>query len=229
MLGGGEPGQDSGENMVSLLERSLENGFQLTESEGFSSVSDTKRQLKRRKTPDYRRINSYYKSTKQYWKERNRRKQVKELRYVHFLNQEEIAAKLGISVSTVKRDLKKVERFIRGQLNRATRLMREEWQRDYEKTIDGLSLGEQFDYLSKLMDEYKTIWRIRDYDRHVHKITIDLDYIKYDGYPRITHWPLHPTRNLVMPIILEIICVKNNRKEKMGSVTFSQVRRRSWW
>ncbi len=148
---------------------------------------------------------------------------------MQFLNQEEIAAKLGISVSTVKRDLQKVERYVKGNLNRAKRLMREEWHRDYEKALEGLSLREQFDYLSMLMDRYKKTWRIRNYDRHVHKITIDLDYMKYDGYPRITHWPLHPTRNLVMPIILEIICVKNDRKVKMGSVTFSQVRRRSWW
>ena len=225
----GGPGQDLDEKLVSLLKRSLENGFQLTESEDFSSVLDTKRQLKRKKTPDYRRINRYFKSTKQYWNERNRRKQVKELRYVQFLSQQEIAAKLGISVSTVKRDLKKVERYVRGNLNRAKRLMQEEWRQKYERAVEGLSLREHFDYLSKIWDEYRKVYHIRDYNRHVHKITINLDYMKYDGYPRITHWPLNPTRNLVLPIILKIICIKNDVEEEMGSVTFSEVRRRSWW
>jgi len=162
-----------------------------------------------------KRINRYFKSTKQYWKERNRRKQVKELRYFQFLSQEEIAAKLGINVSTVKRDLKKVERFVRGNLNRAKRLMDEKWHRDYEKAIEGLSLSEQFDYLSKLWEKYRKVYHSREYNRHVIKFFIDLDYIQHDGFPKIKMWPRH-SKDLTAPYIFKFICIKNGEKHELS-------------
>jgi len=215
MLEGGGPGQDSGEKMVSLLERSLNHGFQLEDNGTFSSVLDSKRHLKRKKTPSYRRINSYFKSTKQYWRERNRRKQVKELRYVEFLSQKEIAAKLGISVSTVKRDLKKVERSVRGQLNRAKRLMQEEWRIDYEKAIEGLNLGEQLDYLSKLWEKHRKTFYGREYNRHVIKFFINLDMIQYDGFPTINMWPRY-SRDLKLPYIFKFVCIKDGEKHELS-------------
>ena len=175
-----------------------------------------------------KRINRYFKSTKQYWKERNRRKQVKELRYVQFLSQEEIAAKLGINVSTVKRDLKKVERFVRGNLNRAKRLMDEKWHRDYEKAIEGLSLSEHFDYLSKLWDEYRKVYHSREYNRHVIKFFINLDMIQYDGFPTIKIWSNY-SRDLTLPYVIKFICVKDGEEHEMlGYITINKVRQGIW-
>ena len=189
MLDDGGPKKISDEEMVSLLKSTLENGFQLDKSDSFSSVLDKKRQLKHKKIPQYRRINTYFKSTKQYWKERNRRKQIMELAYVQFLNQKEIATKLGISVSTVKRDLRKVRRFIRGQTNRAIRIMREERHRAFEQAMEGLSLREQFDYLSMEMERYKKIWHNREYRRHYQIILIDMTQLDKYGIPKLTLIP----------------------------------------
>ena len=49
--------------------------FQDQENQGFSNVYCNSRRLKEQKGPKYRKINRYYKSKSQYWRERNRRKQ----------------------------------------------------------------------------------------------------------------------------------------------------------
>lgn len=211
------------------MKRSVDNGFQLDKSYTLSSACDTKRRVKQRKGPSYRKINTYFKSIKQYQKERNRRNEVMELAYVQFLNQKEIATKLGISVSTVKRDLRKVRRFIQGQTNRAIRAMHEERETAFRKGMEGLSLREQFDYLSAEMDRYKKIWQNREYNHHVIKFFINLDYIKYDGFPRLTVWPRGQVE-CTEPHILKFIYIKDGREYETGSVIIDRVQqRRSWF
>ena len=81
--------------------------FQDKENQCFSSVFGNSRRLKERKGPQYRKINRYYKSKSQYWKERNRRKKAWELSGQGY-NYTQIAEKLGVSEKTVQRDLKKI-------------------------------------------------------------------------------------------------------------------------
>jgi len=184
----GEPGQISEDKLASLLKMGLDNGFQLENNDKFSSVLNTKRQLKHKRIPEYRRIHTYFRSTKQYWKLRNRRKQITELAYVYFLSQKEIAAKLGVSLSTVKRDLKKVRRFIRGQTNRALRVMRDEWRQEREKCMEGLPLRERFDYLSLEMERYRKL-RPRAYRGHHSIFFIDMTQTDKYGIPKLTLLP----------------------------------------
>ena len=69
----------------------------------------------------------------------------------------------------------------------------------------------------------------REYDRHVIKFLIDLDYIQYDGFPRITKWPSY-SGSITMPLILKFICIKDGEKYEMSpAVTFDYVKRRSFW
>lgn len=181
--------QFSDEDLASLLKRTLENDFRLTESETFGSVLDKKRRLKRKKTPEYRRIKRYFKSIKQYWKERKRRKQVLHLWMVEFRSQKYMAEKLGVSVSTIKRDVAKLRRFVRGQTNRAIRTMKDEWRQKREQAIEGLSLRERFDYLSLELERQKKLWQQRGYRGHYTIFHIDMTQPGPYGLPKLTILP----------------------------------------
>jgi len=185
----GGPGQISDEELASLLKRGVSNGFQLDSSSLLSKDKCQKRQIKRRFTPVYRRINTYTKSIKQYKRERNRRKKVLYLRMVEFRSQKQIAEKLGVSVSTVKRDLRKMRRYVVGQNNRAIRLMRAERHRIFEEATEGLSLRERFDYLSLEMDRLREFWRRRGYRGHYTILHLDMTQTDKWGIPKLSVLP----------------------------------------
>lgn len=187
-------GQVSDDELASLLKRTLKSDFQLDRNEQFSSVLNKKRRLKRKKTPSYRKINAYFKSKKQYWKERNRRKEVRELYCVKFLTQKQIAAKLAVSVSTVKRDLKKVRRYIRGQTNKAIRAMNEERTRIQEQEMEELNLWERIEYLSQQWQKTVKLWQHRGYRGHYTILYLDFTEPLEYGLPKLTILP-RQTRN----------------------------------
>ena len=202
----GGPGHFSDEKIASLLKRDLINGFQLDENKAFSSVKAEKRPLKAKRTPEYRRIDRYFKSTRQYKKERNRRKKILHLWLVEFKSQKEIADKLGVSVSTVKRDQKKLRRYVTGQNNRAIRLMRDERHRAVEQAMEGLPLRERLDYLSLQIEKQKKFWRRRGYRGH-YKI-FHLDMTKADKYciPKLTILPRQTAnKTLAYPYKIRVV------------------------
>ena len=189
MLDEGGHAQTYDEKLASLLKRDSENGFQLTNSKTFGSVKAHKRQLKVKRTAKYRRINRYFKSTKQYKKERKRRKKILHLWLIEFRSQKEIADKLGVSVSTVKRDQKKLRRYVIGQNNRAINLMQEERHKAYEQAIEGLSTRECFDYLSLQLERQKKFWQTRGYRGHYTILHLDMTQADKYGIPKLTHLP----------------------------------------
>ncbi|MDH5634474.1 MAG: hypothetical protein OEY30_01465 [Candidatus Bathyarchaeota archaeon] len=94
--------------------------------------------MKRKKTPRYRLINRYSKSSRQYGKERARRKKTFELLGEGFTLQQ-IAEMLGVCEKTVSRDLKRTRRFHTGQVNRMIRLIEAERDAEYTKRYESLS------------------------------------------------------------------------------------------
>jgi Fic family protein len=103
------------EELALLAERNDSNGFQVKETANFNRLIANRRQLRRKKIPDYRKINVYFKSSKQYWKERNRRKQTLKM-FQEGKDLGEIARTLNVCNRTVLRDMKKLQVYITGKL-----------------------------------------------------------------------------------------------------------------
>lgn len=175
MLDKGEPGQNrNAEN--ERLRKLLDLGdFQQTNSEGFSSVLDTKGAV-------YRRINVYSKSTEQYWKERNRRKKVWQLSGEGF-TYKQIAEKLGVNEKTVQRDINKVRPYYIGRIRRAFRIMEEEYDRKFKEELEGKNLVQQLSILTQRVTRYKKLMQVRKYLRHTMFITFDLDAAVKGEFP----------------------------------------------
>jgi len=183
MLDNGEPGQNrNAEN--ERLRKLLDLGdFQQTNSEGFSSVLDTKGAV-------YRRINVYSKSTEQYWKERNRRKKVWQLSGEGF-TYKQIAEKLGVNEKTVQRDINKVRPYYIGRIRRALRIMEEERDRKFKEELEGKNLFQQLSILTQRVTRYKKLMQVRKYLRHTMFVTFDLDAAA-KGEPPISFKPTPP-------------------------------------
>lgn len=175
MLDKREPGQNrNAEN--ERLRKLLDLGdFQQTNSEGFSSVLDTKGAV-------YRRINVYSKSTEQYWKERNRRKKVWQLSGEGF-TYKQIAEKLGVNEKTVQRDINKVRPYYIGRIRRAFRIMEEEYDRKFKEELEGKNLVQQLSILTQRVTRYKKLMQVRKYLRHTMFITFDLDAAVKGEFP----------------------------------------------
>ena len=205
-------------NGIPFPETSDLHGFQRGNSDGFSTLLDRKTRVKRKHGPSYRVIDTYVKSKKQYWKERNRRKQVWTL-HCEGATYPEIAEKLGISEKTVQRDMKKVSPYYMGVLYRQLRELEEERYREFSKMLDHMTVGQRLKTLTNmiLMQRKERYWR--EYRRHLIKVFINLDDLT-DGYPSITPWPQHSNK-FTMPMRLEFICVKDGAKESMGTITLS--------
>ena len=202
----GGSGQFSDGKLASLLKRDLENGFQLDRNETFSSVKAKERRLKAKRTPEYRRINCYFKSTEKYKRERSRRKKILHLWLVEFRSQKEIADKLGVSVSTVKRDQKKLKRYVTGQNNRAIRLMRDERHRAYEQAMEGLPLRERLDYLSLQLERQKKLWQRRGYRGHYKIFHLDMTQADKYGIPKLTILPSQTAnKTLAYPYKIRVV------------------------
>jgi len=170
--------------MAVSVERNDLNGFQMEQTHHFDTESAQTRQLKRKRAPNYRRIRVYSKSSKQYWKERNRRKQVLEL-FNEGLSFGQIAERLDVNRRTVRRDIQKLERYMKGQINRETYLLQQEQRKQLEESVSGLSLEERFKALTNLMFRARKLSKKEEYERHNKTIVIDLDNLTPDGYPRV--------------------------------------------
>ena len=188
MLPKGDSCQELSEEKGDFSKRLDSSDFQQSENDAFSRGLDPKRRVKKRYVPQYRRIQTYCKSTKQYWKERNRRKKARELSAQGF-TYEQIAEKLGVSLSTVKRDMKKLRPYILGQFRREMRLFHEEQQRKFRQQMDGMSLWQQYDFLHEQTQRYLAARYGRKYRGHYTIFYLDMTQPDEYGIPKLTQLP----------------------------------------
>jgi len=230
MLAEGDRAQEIRELINALRKIGYFQSFQVKDNEQFSSEKRQKtpeRKLKTRRKAAYRRIKKYYKSIKQYKKERLRRKLCWLLSGKY--RETEIAEMLGISRRTVIRDMNKIKPYYFRLSRSYFRKLQEEKIREFNKQLEGATLKQQFAILTEAIAQQKKLWQQRQYNRHVLKFFIDLDYIQYDGFPRITVWPSGPVE-IARPHILKFICIRDGQKHDMSpNVVISEIERRSWW
>jgi len=207
-------------NNVPFQETSDIQSFQGVDNDSISSVLTERGMFKRRKGPSYRIINRNLKSKTQYWKERNRRKQVWKLNG-EGLTYPQIAKKLGVSAKTVQRDMKKVFPYHKGILLKQLRELEEKRYRKFEKMLDGMTLIQRFKTLTNMIIKQRKQKRGREYRRHLVKLFINMDNCsEVEGVPipRITHWPKAKHSSVVMPFHLKFFVVIKGCPIPMGGL-----------
>lgn len=192
---------EKGDFSAEKLKEGQNGVFDAVENGGFDGVLgsetrvfDTKRRLKGRSKPGYRRVHKNIKSSKQYWLERNRRARVMDLLEQH-LTYRQIAAKLGVSERTVKRDIAKIRPYYERRVKHFLNAADQEQHAKFEAELEGLSPKEQLKLLKLRVKENQylltNLLKQRDYLRHQLSITIDLDDLS-SGFPKIEHKPQMP-------------------------------------
>jgi transposase len=203
--------------------------FQDTESKDLSSVFDNSRRLNERKGPQYRKINIYYKSKNQYWRERNRRKKAWELSG-QGLTYEQIAIKLGVSEKTVQRDIKKIQPYYFRLSRNYFRKLEEERIKEFEAKLEGKTLHQRYKFLSEAMVEQRNRWKIREYRRHSQIIMVDMTQLEY-GIPKISFIP-RGKQTLAYPYKIRVhVKAKYEGKDfevDIGGLDITQ-KTRNWW
>lgn len=168
--------------------------------------------------PEYRVMNRYVKSTKQYWKERNRRKRARELESQGF-TYKQIAKRLGVSEKTVQRDMKKNRRYYIGKINRAYRLLEEERKRKLDRELEGKSLSQQYKIMSRRIDAYMKRVKLRKYLRHLFVITIDMTKLDH-GLPKLKFSPSKSfSVNFSEPFHVRILAKTEEFEAPLGGFT----------
>lgn len=171
-----------------------------------------------RSRASYRRIGKYYKSVGRWRLERERRKQVLQLRE-EGLSYAEIAERLGVCERTVKRDMAKVkpyyERKVRGYLCK----LDEEMRVKVEGQLEGKSLVEKFNFLTKMRDDRSGRFKQRKYSRHQVTVTIDLDAMAAGG--SVFYCTPKPPFSVKYPFYVKFEIVKGGKKKIVGGFTLS--------
>lgn len=168
------------------------------------------------KKPSYRKVKKYYKSPKQYWVERNRRKRVRELADAG-LSQRQIAEKLNVSERKVKRDVAKIRPYQERKFRHQLRLLRKEWDEQFEAELAGETPLQQLEILGRKIIQYDKALRMREYYHHQIYINIDLDRIVY-GLPEVRMWPKEITKTK-FPLTINLRYIKNQKAISIGSIT----------
>lgn len=104
--------------------------------------------VKKDKNARYRKIHVYTKSLERYKLERERRRQV-QLLAEKGLGQKGIARELGVSTRTVKRDWKKLSRYIKGQFNRQVWEINARQLEKERQRYEGLTIKEELKLIKK--------------------------------------------------------------------------------
>jgi hypothetical protein len=173
--------------------------------EGRGRVFDTMKRVKGKSKPDYRRVVVNFKSTKKYWQERNRRKQVVDL-FEQNLSIKQVASKLGVCERTVRRDLAKIEPFYERRVSHLLNQLEEAKNLEFE----ALSPMQQLKVLElKIKERDKMLEQTerREYCRNRLLVTFDLDDLS-GGVPRITTMPKE-TFSMKSPFRIDFAFKKN--------------------
>jgi transposase len=168
--------------------------------------------------PDYRRIKRYYKTSGQYWKERNRRKQILCLLEKENLNQHQIAERLGVSERTVKRDVAKIRPYQERRFRHQLRLFQKESDEKFEAELADKTPLEQLKILSRKMAQRNKVLKMCEYYHHQIYVSIDLDKVVY-GFPEIRIWPQKANATYRMPLTLNIRYIKNKKAIPIQNMT----------
>jgi len=205
--------------------------FRVKENGAFSTekcVKTQERTLKRRNKAVYRRIKKYYKSTRQYKKERLRRKLCWLLTGKY--KETEIAEMLGISVRTVIRDMNKIKPYYFRMRRAYFNQVEQDRIKEMNLKLEGKTVFEQLDILTKAMIDQQTLYKVREYRRHFQIMLIDMTQQKY-GIPKITFTPSNVS-TLAYPFRIRVhVKVKNSNGEfthDVGGLVMSQSRRSLW-
>ena len=190
--------------------------FQDSESKTFSSVLIKKSTKNPPKGPKYRVISKYLKSKNQYWRERNRRKKVWELTGQGF-NYKQIAEKLGVSEKTVQRDIKKIQPYYTRLSSKYFRDLEQQRIGNLNAELEGKTLFQRFNILTKKMVDYRFLMKQREYKRHMIKIIIDMDDQTY-GFPAIHLWPKPPLSLGGRPYYFQFHVQRNGEQIYIGEI-----------
>ena len=131
-------------------------------------VFDTEKHSNVKRRAEYRRIKKNYKTLEKFKQEKMRRGQILELQD-QGLHIKEIAERLGVSESTIKRDLSKMRRYIKGQFNIVTR----EASMQSLSEFQSLSLKKQLSFVRELVERERVMRRVRRCSALV--VTVDFD------------------------------------------------------
>jgi len=143
----------------------------------------TERKLKTRSKAVYRRIKKYYKSTRQYKKERLRRKLCWLLSGKY--KESEIAEMLGISVRTIIRDMNKIKPYYFRMSRAYFNQMEQDRIKEMKLKLEGKTEFEKLKILTEAMIARQSLFKLREYRRHFQIITIDMTQQEY-GVPKVT-------------------------------------------
>jgi DeoR-like helix-turn-helix domain len=132
------------------------------------AVFDTEKHSNVKRRAEYRRIKKNYKTLEKYKQEKLRRGQILELQD-QSLHIRVIADRLGVSESTVKRDLSKMRRYLKGQFN----LVAREASVQSLSEFLNLSFKKQLDYVRELVERERVMRRVLRCRALV--VTVDFD------------------------------------------------------
>jgi DNA-binding CsgD family transcriptional regulator len=131
-------------------------------------VFDTEKHSNVKRRAEYRRIKKNYKTLEKYKQEKLRRGQILELQD-QGLHIKEIVLRLGVSESTIKRDLSKMRHYIKGQSNLVARSQSMQSLSEFQS----LSLKKQLDFVRELVERERVVRRVRRCSALV--VTVDFD------------------------------------------------------
>lgn len=131
-------------------------------------VFDTEKHSNVKRRAEYRRIKKSFKGLEKFKQEKLRRGQILELQD-QGLHIKEIAERLGLSESTIKRDLLKMRRYVKGQFN----LVAREASMQSLSEFQSLSLKRQLDFVRELVESERVVRRV--FRCRALVVTVDFD------------------------------------------------------
>jgi transposase len=166
----------------------------------------------------YRRVEKYYKTSGQYWKERNRRKLVLQMLEEEHLSVRQVAERLKVSEKTVRRDLAKIKPYY----ERRIRHYKKALQKENDDAFNALSSRKQESVLRTRLKEIEKLSDMQNpsYIHHHIKFVLNLNQIE-DGCPTVKVLPLGLQAKLNIPITISIVCLKDKTEKIIESVTLN--------
>ncbi len=172
-----------------------------------------------RKKASYRRVEKYYKTTGQYWKERKQRLGVLCLLEKEQLTQRQLAERLGVSERTVRRDIAKLRSYQESKFRHQLKLWNREWGEKLGAELAGKTVFQQLKTLEQKATQYSKALKMRDYYRHQIYVSLDVDKLVY-GFPEVRFWPKNFGK-FSKPITINFQYVKNKKQFPFSKITIN--------